>query len=413
MGIQIGTTFHSDFRNYCRLRPMQNENHTNIQSSSVGIWVKTIIQMIESILSRWTCINNKAMDGFHHVQFIAAYLFLFAGYGVLIPFLPVYFDSLGLSAVTIGILGMIPNIASFTCAPLWSLLSDAYNIKSEVLIGTMIGSIVFTLLFLVNVGYTQVAMYVYIIVSVGAIFRAPMSPLMDAIVMQHLKDNSDYGKMRLWGAVGFGIFSFIGGALSSSRSGECPHGSCFHRIFYVYGGLGIVVILVFFTMKQSMVISDQKRNRPDRVESSSENGNAKTIELSKMEEKGDDIVEIDLQSTTTTTAEEDDENSSAKATNGIDGEQASSLELLAYVFKSQPSVLIFALVIFLSGMGSGVIDTFLFIRLKELGASGFIMGTARFITCAAEVPMFQIASTLQAKFGIWKLVRFTVGIFNA
>jgi hypothetical protein len=43
------------------------------------------------------------------------------------------------------------------------------------------------------------------------------------------------------------------------------------------------------------------------------------------------------------------------------------------------------------GIGSGVIDVFLILRLKQLGASGIVMGVARFITCAAEVPMFQIA----------------------
>ena len=49
-------------------------------------------------------------------------------------------------------------------------------------------------------------------------------------------------------------------------------------------------------------------------------------------------------------------------------------------------VQVFVLIVFLSGLGMGVIDAFLFIRIKELGGSGLVMGISRSITCAAEVP---------------------------
>jgi hypothetical protein len=339
-------------------------------------------------------IENKAQNGFHHVQFIATYLFLYAGYGVLIPYLPVYFDSLRISAVNIGILGMIPNIAAFTCAPLWSLLGDSFNIRSEIMLGTMVGSILCTFLFLIPSSLA----FVFLVVSVGAVFRAPLSPLVDSLVMLRLKDNTDYGKMRLWGAVGFGVFSFIGGMLSTTSSDPeqsvqvdaCVNGSCFRSNFYVYGGLGLVTLMIFWSLRQSML------------------GPKLLISGPTVTNKLAEVTSTDIELITTVKDVKDiggEEHQNELETE--EGEE-STAQLFSQVIRSQPSVLLFALVIFLSGMGTGVIETFLFIRLKELGASGLVMGSARLLTCVAEVPMFHISSTLQSKFGIWILVIYQI-----
>ncbi|CAN0090201.1 unnamed protein product, partial [Ectocarpus sp. 13 AM-2016] len=53
----------------------------------------------------------------------------------------------------------------------------------------------------------------------------------------------------------------------------------------------------------------------------------------------------------------------------------------------------------LSGMGRGVIDTFLFIRLEELGGSRLLCGLARPIMCMAEVPFFYLSGPLIRRAG--------------
>ncbi|CAM9566757.1 unnamed protein product, partial [Laminaria digitata] len=50
-------------------------------------------------------------------------------------------------------------------------------------------------------------------------------------------------------------------------------------------------------------------------------------------------------------------------------------------------------------MGWGVIDTFLFIRLQELGGSHTLLGVARLIMCLAEVPCFYISGALIRRLG--------------
>ncbi|CAM9243107.1 unnamed protein product, partial [Laminaria digitata] len=53
-----------------------------------------------------------------------------------------------------------------------------------------------------------------------------------------------------------------------------------------------------------------------------------------------------------------------------------------------------------SGMGAGVIDTFLFIRLEELGGSHLLCGLARLIMCLAEVPFFYLSGALVRRMGV-------------
>mmetsp|Transcript_12488 Transcript_12488/g.27969 ORF Transcript_12488/g.27969 Transcript_12488/m.27969 type:complete len:395 (+) Transcript_12488:188-1372(+) len=89
------------------------------------------------------------------------------------------------------------------------------------------------------------------------------------------------------------------------------------------------------------------------------------------------------------------------------------LSALVQVFRSHPEALVFGLVVFLSGVGAGVIDSYLFLHLQELGGSGLVLGLARFITCAAEVPMFHYAGPLQARYGTWPLIALTQMAFVA
>jgi predicted MFS family arabinose efflux permease len=94
-----------------------------------------------------------------------------------------------------------------------------------------------------------------------------------------------------------------------------------------------------------------------------------------------------------------------------DSEESASrrniIATLGAVFHRNPAVLVFAAVVFLSGFGAGAIDSYLFLHLKELGGSGLLMGIARFITCAAEVPMFQVAGSLQKTYGTWPMIALT------
>lgn len=60
---------------------------------------------------------------------------------------------------------------------------------------------------------------------------APNGVLTTAAIVASLPDSRDYGRLRAWGAVGWGIFSLVGGAVIARwmRTG-CP---CHNQYTYV------------------------------------------------------------------------------------------------------------------------------------------------------------------------------------
>jgi hypothetical protein len=67
---------------------------------------------------------------------------------------------------------------------------------------------------------------------------------------------------------------------------------------------------------------------------------------------------------------------------------------------SSAKMLFFTVIVFLSGCSGSLIDTFLNVYLNTQGAPGVLMGTARMLTCAAEVPFFQVAPRILKVLGV-------------
>eukprot|EP00041_Stephanoeca_diplocostata_P013878 m.247627 g.247627 ORF g.247627 m.247627 type:complete len:169 (+) comp19499_c0_seq2:1251-1757(+) len=68
---------------------------------------------------------------------------------------------------------------------------------------------------------------------------------------------------------------------------------------------------------------------------------------------------------------------------------------------------LFFTVVWLCGIGTGVIENFLFLFLQnDLHGPKTLLGLSRFITCAAEIPMFWYAGTLTKRFGTFGVLAF-------
>lgn len=76
-----------------------------------------------------------------------------------------------------------------------------------------------------------------------------------------------------------------------------------------------------------------------------------------------------------------------------------------------PSVMCFLVVMVMAGTAFGIVESFLFIRLKQLGAQGIVLGLARLIMCFSEVPMFRVAPKIHARIGTWWLLCITQVVF--
>jgi len=318
-----------------------------------------------------------------NVPMLIRILFLtyYASLGALMPYLPVYYHSLGHGGLIIGLLGAVKPFTTFLVAPFWGIVSDRSSNKFNVLYATFLVSLAGQLL----VAFRTDVPFLMIMVFIAAFFNAPVKSLIDSIVLDHLKDKSHYGKMRLWGQLGFGLGSSGVGILLSKSGGVVQnhgeldiseHWPVFARIaaqvlhklwmnitgyrllFFAYAALSVPCFLALKTFEEL-----------DRAE-----GEIKNLKEEKNENKG-------------TKKEE--------ATRTMQG-----IQLL---FTNADALLFFFLV-FVVGTSSGIIENFAYVRMREVGGTGKEMGLSRLVSSAAGAPMFWFSGPLSQKLGADKIL---------
>lgn len=319
------------------------------------------------------------------LKFKLLYFFMYGGLGVLAPYVPVFFERLQMSKSQIGFLLMIPSVCSFVFAPPWSMLCDRLNLRSEVMFFALVTSQIMTF----AMYFFDAFLSMSLIVMIGSVLKAPLSSLLDSLVIESLVDKTRYGSLRLWGAVSFALTSFLGGAIIAASGGDTA--TDVHPFLYVFGLHALFGILTGF-----IIFSILLRSRHDKA--------TNVMRLEKLRSEQNDFSNVgdDLK--------KDREAVPCEEELVVIAEKPSGATLVS-VLTSDPSVGIFLVVVFCSGLGSGVIDGFLFLRLKSLGGSGLVMGVSRAITCIAEVPCFHISGMLQKKLGTWRLLALTQAAF--
>jgi PPP family 3-phenylpropionic acid transporter len=144
------------------------------------------------------------------------YYFLFyAALAGLIPYLVIYYQSLGLDGRQIGLLSGLPPLMLLVGAPLWASLADAMH-RHRLLFGlATMAAIAMALV----IGETKDFFLLIPVVAVYALLSSPIVPMVDSSVMALLGEKkSHYGRIRLWGAVGWGFSAPLVGLLIE-RSG--------------------------------------------------------------------------------------------------------------------------------------------------------------------------------------------------
>lgn len=142
--------------------------------------------------------------------FKAYYFFIYAAMAFLAPFLTLYYESLGLSGREIGLLAAMPSIITFISAPIFGAITDATQQHKRIL-GF---SILVVVLSVLGMSWAQTLTRLVPVVAIYAFFFAPMLPIIDRSVLEILGEQRDqYGKQRLWGAIGWGLLAPISGML--------------------------------------------------------------------------------------------------------------------------------------------------------------------------------------------------------
>ena len=334
------------------------------------------------------------------------FLCYYGSLGALLPYLPVYYDSIGHGGDIIGLLGAVKPATTFLVAPIWGLIADAAHQPFAILQLTFAVSLFGQL----AMAYSKDALYIMITVFWTALFNAPVKSLLDSMVLEQLTDQSRYGRLRLWGQMGFGLGSWGVGILLSRYSQHVPWpdddnddnndvgggavfapwlpahvlsqwppqlqslvvyvGKCWHTLtgykllFFAHAALSIPTWICI-----------QKFRRLNQQQQKAREANQ----------------------TTTLMAKTDNTN---KARNGSPSSMGSDsirqgLQLLVH----NRDALLFFFLVLIVGISSGVIENFAYVRLREVGGTGRAMGVSRLVSSLAGAPMFWYSGRMARALG--------------
>ena len=155
------------------------------------------------------------------------------GFGLVIPIMPFYVESLGASGWGMGMLMAVFSVAQFLFAPIWGTLSDRYGRKSILIIGVFGNALSLLLMGL----STQLWMLIGSRALAGILSSATLPTAM-AYVADSTSDEDRGGGMGVIGAamgMGMVLGPGVGGWLAT-RSLSTP--------FYFAAGLSIVALLL-------------------------------------------------------------------------------------------------------------------------------------------------------------------------
>ncbi len=143
------------------------------------------------------------------------YFFYFGSLGIYLPFLPIFLKAKGFSGVEIAFLISLLPIFKLISPPFWGYMSDVLFSPKKVLIATTFLSGVSFLMFYFLPG----GIYTYLLLSLYALFRAPLIPLMNSLTFRFLGEKiENFTLVRVWGSVGFIVFATSVGKLLAKAS---------------------------------------------------------------------------------------------------------------------------------------------------------------------------------------------------
>ncbi len=138
------------------------------------------------------------------------YFLYYGAAGAILPFLTLFYKQVGMDTYRIGILAALLPLISLFAGPLWGGLADYFHLHKRLLPMMLLATILPAVLL------TQVEIFpllVTVIIILG-MFHFPIIPLADHAVLNTLGTKQhQYGRLRLWGSIGFGVSALGTGAL--------------------------------------------------------------------------------------------------------------------------------------------------------------------------------------------------------
>ncbi|MCB0240747.1 MAG: MFS transporter, partial [Anaerolineae bacterium] len=225
------------------------------------------------------------------------------------------------------VLTAIPPLIALFAASLWGGLADATHQHRRLLGLAMAGAIVCVL------ALSQASSFLLLgVLIVGyAFFFAPINPLVDNSAMEMLGERKNqYGQLRLWGAIGWGVSAPLIGRLVET------HGLRWSFLGYaLIMALGLVVILRLPISETSIGSSFWHGFR---------------------------------------------------------------------VLMARRRWILFLIVVFVAGLGAGILNNYLFLYMNQLGASETLMGLALTVATLSELTVFALSGRMLQRWGTGRML---------
>jgi len=138
------------------------------------------------------------------------YFLYFAAFASLMPYFVLFYQGLGFNGTQIGLLTGLPPLITLVATPFWTGLADVRR-WHQVIMGLGLAVSVGVVFLLPS--FTGFAL-VFIAIVLLNIFISPLSALADSATITMLgEERAMYGRIRLGGTIGWGVFAPIAGAL--------------------------------------------------------------------------------------------------------------------------------------------------------------------------------------------------------
>lgn len=145
------------------------------------------------------------------------FLIVYFGFGGITPLLSVYLsEEQGLNGYQIGTIMSIGPIVMIFFQPIWGMICDLTNAPTRII------SFLSITTGIIGLGYLFLDQYIWLIVIAIflAIFQSGINPISDSIALKYTAEhNLNYGSIRLFGSLGFGLAVFIMGRASETSLG--------------------------------------------------------------------------------------------------------------------------------------------------------------------------------------------------
>lgn len=161
----------------------------------------------------------------------AWYFFYFAFIGAFAPYFTLYLQSLGFSASEIGLLMAAGPVMRMLAPAFWGWISDNSGRRAPIVRQSAAATTAAFAVFFVADGFWPV----FGGIALTFFFWTAAHPLVEALTLDHLRGRTeDYGRIRLWGSVGF-VVSVLGvGALLDLLPLAALLWVCFGLLFGVF-----------------------------------------------------------------------------------------------------------------------------------------------------------------------------------